>query len=133
LDSASVKSGSVVFQGTVDGSMWTGSPQSIINGVDSSKGGVQLQVGFTEPMQQSLQLGNHLYKISIAPFNFQYYQSLTGVTLPVVTPYQNVPINVQVSDVPEPSTLALAAIGLAGLGVRACRRRRCSPHRQPGP
>jgi hypothetical protein len=114
LDAASGKSGSVVFHGTVDGSMWTGSP-------DTGMGIVQLHVGFTGPTQQSLQLGNHLYKVSIAPFNFSNFSA----PVPTVTAYQNVPISVQVvSTAAEPSTLALAAVGLAGLGARAWRRRK---------
>jgi PEP-CTERM motif len=65
------------------------------------------------------------HKVSIDPFTFSYNQVVTSSTqYPIISPYQNVPIHVQVSDLPEPSALALAAAGLAGLGLRAWRRRR---------
>jgi hypothetical protein len=115
-DTASDATGSISFQGTVDGFM-RAYPKSGLDAVD-------LQVGFTGATQKSLVLGDHLYKVSIDPYHFQFFQDLSGVkTLPIVTPYQDVPINVQVSDVPEPSALALASAGLAGLGLRAWRRR----------
>jgi hypothetical protein len=117
-DAASGVTGTVSFQGMIQGYMRG----------EYSRGWVDLQVGFTGPTQKSLVLGDHLYKVNIDPFGFGFLQDLTSVKLPVVTPYQNVPINVQVSNVPEPSTLALAAAGLAGLGLRAWRRR--SAHRR---
>jgi hypothetical protein len=115
-DAASGASGSVTFQGTVDGFM-RAYPKSGLGAVD-------LQVGFTGATQKSLVLGDHLYKVRINPFHFQFFQDLSGIkSFPVVTAYQDVPMNVAVSDVPEPSTLALAAAGLAGLGLRVWRRR----------
>jgi hypothetical protein len=114
LDKASGASGKVTFQGWLDGRMSSGLSSAFVD----------LQVGFTGALQKSLVLGNHLYKVSIDPFGFGWAQDLSSIkTLPVVTPYQNVPIHVQVSDVPEPSTLALTALGLSGLGLRAWRRR----------
>jgi hypothetical protein len=117
LDKASGKAGTVSFTGYLDGIM-SGSKQSNSYYVD-------LQVGFTGKTQQSLVLGNHLYQLSIAPYQFQTGRSMSGGgPFPFVSAYQGVPVRVQVSDVPEPSTLALAALGLTGLGVRAWRRRR---------
>ena len=52
---------------------------------------------------QSLQLGNHVYKVTVG---------------------QDSNMFVQVGTAPEPSALALAASGLAGLGLRSWRRRR---------
>jgi hypothetical protein len=119
-DTASGATGAVSFQGTLDGFM------TRFTKVEPQSGLVKLQVGFTGPTDKSLVLGNHLYKISIDPFQFQYGPLLLAdfKSLPTTSPYQNVPIHVQVSDVPEPSTLALATAGLAGLGLRALRRRR---------
>jgi hypothetical protein len=114
LDQASGASGVVTFHGTLDGVLSR-------NGHGSAF--AQLQVGFTGQTTQSLVLGDHLYKLTIAPFNFQYSQALKGDEI-VISPYQDVPISVQVSDVPEPSTLALAAAGLAAVGWRAWRRRK---------
>jgi hypothetical protein len=120
LDKASGATGTVKFQGTLAGIVG-------ING-ETITGFANLQVGFTGATQQSLVLGGHVYQVSISPYNFL---SSGPWQTPYVTPYQGVPINVQVSDVPEPSTLALAAIGLSGIGLRAWRRRR-APDRNPG-
>jgi hypothetical protein len=122
-DAASGVTGTVSFNGTLDGRMSGGLSNEYVD----------LQVGFTGALQKSLVLGNHLYKVSVEPFRFLWEQpSSTATTGPIVAPFQNVPINVLVSDVPEPSTLTLAAVGLAGIGLRAWRRRRCSPHRHLG-
>jgi hypothetical protein len=118
LDKASGQSSTVTFQGWLDGRMTSETTNSFVN----------LQVGFTGALQKSMVLGDHLYKVSVDPYRFIYSQDVNTVfKFPFVTPYQNVSFNVQVSDVPEPSTLALAALGLSGLGLRAWRRRRRLP------
>jgi hypothetical protein len=119
LDKATGQSGSISFTGALDGRMGSGSAHN---------GFVELFVDFTGKAQQSLVLGGHLYQVSIDPYHFVFNQDLNAVKqFPFVTPYQGVPVRVQVSDVPEPSTLALAALGLSGLGLRAWRRRRRLP------
>jgi hypothetical protein len=119
-DTASGANGTVSFTGTLDGFM-----KRVMTPPPDGSGWASLQVGFTGPTQKSLVLGDHLYKFSIDPFNYQAVQDLNTVGhLPYISPYQNVPINVAVSDMPEPSALALTAAGLAGLGLRTWRRRR---------
>jgi MYXO-CTERM domain-containing protein len=135
-DAASGKSGSLIFHGGVDGFA-----NRLLLATDASGTMLSfshLNATFSSPTTQSVVLGNHLYKVSIDPVTIN-----PSVRWPISPPgswspntfsgYYAAGMQVQVSDVPEPSTLALAAVGLAGLGVRACRRRRCSPHRQPGP
>jgi hypothetical protein len=98
-------------------------------------GVVNVQVGFQGPTQQKLALGEHLYTISIQPYNFQLTQDLAKIGWnldrlhPFYSAYQDVPMTVQVRELPEPSTLVLAALGLSGLGLRAWRRRRTPVNR----
>jgi hypothetical protein len=90
-----------------------------------TSGVASLHVGFTGATTQSLVLGDHLYTVSISPLFLQAGGNLSTIgSLPFVSPNHNEMVSVQVSDVPEPSTLALAA---AALGVRAWRRRRRVP------
>jgi hypothetical protein len=118
-DAASGASGTVSFRGSLDGFM---------TGTRANIGWVDVQVGFTGATQKSLTLGGHLYQVSVSPFTFLYEPDLASIkSFPNISPYRNVPVSVQisqVSQVPEPSTLALAAVGLAGLSLRAWRRRR---------
>ena len=96
-------------------------------------------VGFSGATQKSLLLGDHLYKVSIDPFAFGWREVIGNTFHSTVSPYQSVPINVQVSTVPqpstlavpEPSTLALLATGLAGLGALLATSPR-SPRRATG-
>jgi hypothetical protein len=106
-DGASGASGFLTFKGSVDGTLYGAQTGSV------------LKVAFASPTNQSLVLGQHQYAVSLAPFTFNYQGTDNGFS-----PYQPVPMSVQVSDVPEPSTLALAAVGLAAVGWRAWRRRK---------
>jgi MYXO-CTERM domain-containing protein len=130
-DATSGKSGSLIFNGGVDGFVNRVTP--VAGGGPSGIGQISmthLDLSFSNPSSQSLVLANHLFKVSIDPFTFTtgaLWPPPPGTTISSgPSAYRGVPIQVQVSDVPEPSTLALAAAGLAGLGLRAWRRRRVS-------
>jgi hypothetical protein len=97
-DENSHTGGNLFFHGGVNG------PVGMTVGKDSISTWSSLSLTYSQ-LTQSLQLGNHLYTVT-----------MDGSTLGGM--------RVQVSDVPEPSTLALAALGLSGLGLRAWRRRR---------
>jgi MYXO-CTERM domain-containing protein len=98
-DASSNLGGDLIFHGGVNGSAGM-----TISAFGSSSSWSSISLTYTQ-LTQSLQLGNHLYTVT-----------MDGSTLGGM--------RVQVSDVPEPSTLALAALGLSGLGLRAWRRRR---------
>jgi hypothetical protein len=96
FDEASKKSDSMVFAGK-------------FNGVLSTKSAIIMNE-FTSPTTQSVVIGNHKYTVTVGPFappgpptasNSGSISALATVT---------------VSEVPEPSTLALASMCVAGAG-----------------
>lgn len=119
-DAASGASGFLTFKGSLDG---------FIGGGTSATGipiPTDLKAAFAGPKSQSLVLGAHKYEVSIDPFTFRYGSEKSGLS-----PYQNVKMSVQVSEAPEPSTLALAALGGGAIALRAWRRRKSAHLAQP--
>jgi hypothetical protein len=103
-DSAAQQSGTLNFSGTISGSL-TASSSS-------------LNVTFTQPFTQSINLGQHVWTVSIRP-------TMLGLPIPG-SPAAQISALVSVAGVtetPEPSTLVLGGIACAGL-VLAARRRR---------
>jgi hypothetical protein len=100
-DTASQQSGTLTFSGTISGSL-TASSSS-------------LNVTFTQPFTQSIELGQHNWTVSIRP-------TMLGLPLPG-SPAAQISALVSVADAPEPSTLVLGGIACAGLALAARRRR----------
>jgi hypothetical protein len=108
VDNASGKTGSLSFNGAFNGTV---SSQSAI-----------IMNAFTGPTTQSLQLGNHLYSVTIGPF------APPGPPSASISGSISALANVTVKDVPEPSTLVLSGLCVSLFGAgwwwkRA--RRRC--------
>lgn len=104
-DAASGASGSVAVKGSLHGTV--------------ERGGAKLALGYAGPTMQTLELGKHLYKVSVEPGQFF---GLVGPDR--YTPFQDFGVRVDVTEAPEPSALALAALGLVGAGLGAWRRSR---------
>jgi hypothetical protein len=104
LDKASGKAGNLTFSGTLNGAVSSGS--SILTNT------------YTSPETQSVQVGNHVYSVKIGPFAPPGPPSanISGSIAAMAT--------VTVADAPEPSTLALAGMGLSMFGGWWWKRRR---------
>jgi hypothetical protein len=103
-DPTAGQSGSLTFSGSISGSLTASSSN--------------LNVTFTQPFTQSVDLGQHTWTVSIRP-------TMLGLPLPG-GPAAQISALVSVSDVvetPEPSALLLGSIACAGLGWAARRRR----------
>jgi hypothetical protein len=112
-DKASGASGTLTFQGALAGGMGFGI--------------AHVTGAFSGPASQSVQLGEHLYTVTVSPFSYNKDEQATAFPPPWHGPYLDVQVSVAVSDVPEPSALALAALGLPALTALTRRRRRTSP------
>jgi hypothetical protein len=104
LDKASGKAGNLTFSGTLNGTVSSGS--AIINNT------------YTSPGTQSVQIGNHVYTVKIGPF------APPGPPSATISGSISALATVTVADAPEPSTLALAGMGLSMFGGWWWKRRR---------
>src|SRR5207302_5565935 len=92
FDDASKKSDSLTFTGQLNGTL-------------SSKSAI-ISNNFTSDVKQSVQIGNHVYTVTVGPF------------APPGPPTANIAgsiaalANVTVQEAPEPSTLALSGLGV---------------------
>jgi hypothetical protein len=107
-DKASGASGTLALQGK-------------LSGLGLGVGFAQANGAFTDPASQSVQLGEHVYTVTVSPF--AYAHTHTAFPPPWDGPYQDVQVSVSVSDVPEPSALALGALGLPAVLTLARRQR----------
>jgi hypothetical protein len=101
-DAPSGASGFVTFHGAVQGTIWDGG------------GTFRLQPVFPDPMPQTLRLGGHLYEVSLKSLPLEYWTS-GYVPKPTSTDWMEIPMDVTV--VPEPTTLAILGSGLVLLGL----------------
>jgi hypothetical protein len=97
VDAASGKTGNLTFNGQFNGTL---SSQSSI-----------IMNNFTGPTTQSMQLGNHLYSVTIGPF------APPGPPSANIAGSISAMANVTVKDVPEPSTLVLSGLCLSVFGA----------------
>jgi hypothetical protein len=131
MDAASGQSGLLTFHGYLDGERHR-EDYGYFYHLDNS----WIVGNYSNPSLQTLQLGKNLYKVSITPFQIGYDyewatfpQALGGSSVGNApnrssVDYARGMVDVQVtSATPEPSTLVLAASGIAVLGGRLWRRR----------
>jgi hypothetical protein len=104
FDKASGKAGNLTFSGTLNGTVSSGS--SILMNT------------YTSPETQSVQVGNHMYTVKIGPF------APPGPPSATISGSISALATVTVADAPEPSTLALAGMGLSMFGGWWWKRRR---------
>lgn len=80
---------------------------------------------FTSPTTESMVLGGNTYTVTIGPFSPPGPPSTTNITGSIAAYVQVTPgSGTGVQDVPEPSTMLLAGLGLSFLGGAAWRKRR---------
>jgi len=92
FDEASKQTGSLSFAGELNGAL-------------SSKSSIIMN-NFTNDVKQSVQIGNHLYTVTIGPF------APPGPPTANIAGSISALANVTVQDVPEPGTLALSGLGM---------------------
>jgi PEP-CTERM motif len=128
-DGASGQAGQLVFGGRFSGQIDTGEPGIPVTPPPVPAG---LTNEFLGPTMQELHLGDHVFSVSVGPVvwpHLTYTGDDSEFFHTVPGDEGQIGARIEVSDAPntpEPATLLMAGLGLAGVGVTAWRRRRAA-------